>query len=70
MTLLLAITEVESSVQRHFSRNVVKIISLLSLGYATLPEPLHFVYSMVTTLAEGQFNVIIPAPNSIVDPNN
>ena len=25
---------------------------------------------MVTTLAEGQFNVIIPAPNRIVDPNN
>ena len=25
---------------------------------------------MVTTLAEGQFNVIIPPPNTMVDPNN
>ena len=70
MTLLSAMTEVESSVQRHFTRNVVKITFVLSPGYATLPEPLHFVYTMVTTLAEGRFNVIIPAPNRIVDPNN
>ena len=70
MTLLSAMTEVESSVQRLFTRNVVKIIFVLSPGYATLPEPLQFVYTMVTTLAEGRFNVIIPAPNSIFDPNN
>ena len=43
---------------------------MFSPGYATLPEPLQFVYTMITTLAEGQFNVIIPAPNRIVDPNN
>ena len=59
MTLLSAMTEVEASVQRHFTKNVVKIIFLLSTGYATLPEPLQFVYTMVTTLAEGRFNVII-----------
>ena len=39
MTLLSAMTEVEASVQRHFTRNVVKIISVLSPGYATSPEP-------------------------------
>ena len=70
MTLLSTMTEVESSVQRHFTRNVVKIIFVLSPGYATLREPLQFVYTMVTTLAEGRFNVIIPTPNRIVDPNN
>ena len=70
MTLLSAMTEVESTVQRHFTRNVVKIIFVLSPGYATLPEPLQFLYTMVTTLAEGRFNVIIPAPNRIFDPNN
>ena len=43
---------------------------MLSPGYATLPEPLQFVYTMITTLAEGQFNVIIPAPNRIIEPNN
>ena len=70
MTLPSAMTEVEASVQRHFARNVVKIIFVLSPGYATLPEPLQFVYTIVTTLAEGRFSVIIPAPNSMVDPNN
>ena len=63
-------TEVESIVQRQYTRNVVKIIFVLSLGYATLPEPLQLLYTMVTTLAEGRFNVIIPTPNKIVDPNN
>ena len=70
MTLLSAMTEEEASVQRHFTKNVVKIIIVLSPGYATLPEPLQFVYTMVTTLAEGRLSVIIPAPNRMVDPNN
>ena len=70
MTLLSAMTEVEASVQRHFTRNVVKIIIVFSAGCATLPEPLQFVYTMVTTLAEGRFSVIIPAPNRMVDPIN
>ena len=70
MTLLSAMTEVEASVQRHFTKNVVKVIFVLSPGYAALPESLQFVYKMVTTLAEGRFHVIIPAPNRMVDPNN
>ena len=70
MTLLSAMTEVEASVQRHFTKNVVKIIFVLSPGYAALPKPLHFVYTMVTTLAEGRLSVIIPAPSRVVDPNN
>ena len=68
MMLLSAMTEVEVSVQRHFAKNVVKIIFVLSPGYATLPEPLQIVYTMVATLAEGQFSVIIPEPNRIVTP--
>ena len=40
MTLLSAMTQVESSFQRHVTRNAVKIIFVLSPGYATLPEPL------------------------------
>ena len=70
MTLLSAMTEVKASVQRHSTMNVVKIIFALSPGYAALPEPLQFEYTMVTTLAERQFSVIIPAPNRMVDPNN
>ena len=67
---LSAMTEVEASVQRHFTKNVVKIIFVLSPGYATLPEHLQFVYTMVTTLADGRFSVIISAPNTKVDSNN
>ena len=48
----------------------MKIIFVLSPGYVTLLEPCQFVYTMVTILAEGQFNVILPAQNRIVDPNN
>ena len=70
LTLLSAMADVESSVQRRFTQNVVKVIFVLSPGYATLPEPLQFVYTMVTTIAEGRFSVIIPAPNRTVDPNN
>ena len=70
MTLLSAKTEVEASVEPHVSKDVVKIIFVLSPGYATLPELLQFVHTMVTTLAEGRFSVIKPAPNRIVDPNN
>ena len=51
ITLLSAMTEVETSVQQRFTENVVKIIFVLQ------PEPLQFVYTMVTRLAEGQFNV-------------
>ena len=50
--------------------NVVKMIFVLSPGYATLPEPLQFVYMMVTNLAEGRFSVVTPAPNRLVDSNN
>ena len=64
LTLLAAMTEMDASVQRQFTRNVVKIIFVLSPGYAILPEHLQFVHTMVTTLAEGRFSVIIPVPNN------
>ena len=70
MTLLSAMADVESSVQRRFTQNVVKVVFVLSPGYATLPELHQFVYTMVTTIAEGRFSVIIPASIRTVDPNN
>ena len=66
MTLLSAMAEVETAAKQSFTQNVVKVVFVLSPGYAALPEPLQF----VTTIAEGRFNVIIPAPNRVVDPNN
>ena len=70
MTLLSAMAEVETAAKQRFTQNVVKMVFVLSPGYAALPEPLQFVYTMVTTIAEGMFNVIIPAPNRVVDPDN
>ena len=48
---------------------MLQVVFILSTGYALLPEPLPFVYAMVILHAEGQFNVVIPAPNRQVDPN-
>ena len=70
MTLLTAMVEVEATAKQRFTQDVVKVVFVLSPGYAALTEALQFVYTMVTTIAEGRFNVIIPAPNRIVDPNN
>ena len=70
MTLLTAMVEVKAMAKQRFTQNVVKVVFVLSTGYAALPEPLQFVYTMVTTIAEGRLNVIIPAPNRVVDPNN
>ena len=70
MTLLTAMIEVGTTAKQRFTQNVVKVVFVFSPGYAALPELLQFLYTMVTTIAEGQFNVIIPAPTRIVDPNN
>ena len=70
MTLLSAMAEVETAAKQRFTQNVVKVVFVLSPGYAALREPLQFVYMMVTTIAEGRFNVIVPAPNRVVDPDN
>ena len=70
VTLFSAMTEVEIAVRQCFTKNAVKIVFVLSSGYAALPEPLQFVYTMVTAKAEGQFDVIIPAPNRSVDHDN
>ena len=69
MTLLSAMTEAETYLQRCFTRNVVKIIFILTLDYAALPEPKQFVYTMVTTLAEGRLDAVIPASNRSFDSN-
>ena len=50
MTLISALTEVETSVKERFTKNVVKTIFVLSPGNAALPEPLQFECTMVTTL--------------------
>ena len=52
---------------QRFTNNAVKIVFVLSPGYAALPELLQFKYTVVNTTAKGRFVVIIPAPNRSVD---
>ena len=68
MTLLSGMVEAEKSIRQSFARQLVKIIFVLSPGYALLPEPLQFWYAVVVMLAEGRFDVLIPAPNRQADP--
>ena len=69
MTLLSAMLEAEKSIRQCFARQLVKVIFAQSPGYASLSEPLQFVYALDVLLAERQFDVMIPAPNRQVDPN-
>ena len=68
MTFFLVMTEAKTPIQRCFTRNVVRTIFMLSPGYASLPEPLQFVYTMVTLLLEGRFDEVIPALKRTIDP--
>ena len=43
MTIFYAMLEAEKSIRHCFARQLVKVIFVLSPGYASLPEPLHFV---------------------------
>ena len=69
MTLFSAMLEAEKSTRQCFPRQLVKVVFVLSPGYASLPEPLQVVYAMVVLLTEGRFDVMIPAPNRQKDPN-
>ena len=62
MTLLSAMAEVELAAKLRFTQNVVKVVFVLSPGYAALPEPLQFVYTMVTTVTV-QHNNSCPEQN-------
>ena len=70
MTLLLDMTEVKKAVWQRFNKNEVKTVFIFSPGYAALTESLQFVYTMVTKVSEGLFDVIIPAQNIAVDHNS
>ena len=67
MTLLLAMFEAEKSIQRCFARQLVEVVFILSPGYASLTEPLQFVYAMIALLAEGRFDVVIQELNRQVN---
>ena len=48
----------------------LRVVFALSPGYAHLPDGLKFVYAMVALLSEGKYDVIISAPNRMIEMEN
>ena len=61
---------VDATKEGAFSKITPKIVFALSPGYAQLPEGLKFVYAIVTLLSERRYDVIIPAPNRMIEMEN
>ena len=50
-----------------FTKMTPRAVFALSPGYAHLPDGLKFVYAIVTLLSEGKYDVIISAPNRMIE---
>ena len=50
-----------------FTKMTPRVVFALSPGYAHLPDGLKFVYAIVTLLLEGKYDVIISAPNRMIE---
>ena len=61
---------VDATKEGAFNKITPKIVFALSPGYAHLPDGLKFVYAIVTLLAEKRYDVIIPAPNRVIEMEN
>ena len=61
---------VDATKEGAFSKITPKIVFALSPGYAQLPDGLKFVYAIVTLLSERRYDVIIPAPNRMIEMEN
>ena len=61
---------VETLKEGSFSKMTPKAVFALSPGYARLPEGLKFVYAIVALLSEGEYDVIISAPNREIEMEN
>ena len=53
-----------------FNKVTLRVVFALSPGYAHLPDGLKFVYAMVALLSEGKYDVIISAPNRMIEMEN
>ena len=67
MTLLSAMADVETSVRQGFTQ---KCYLCVITGVRHIARNPSVCLHDVTTIADGRFSVIIPAPNRTVDPNN
>ena len=53
-----------------FTNVTTRVVFALSPGYACLPDGLEFVYAIMTLLSEGKYDVIISAPNRMIEMEN
>ena len=61
---------VDAAKEGSFTKVTPRIVFALSPGYAHLPDGLKFVYAIVTLLSEGKYDVIISAPNRMIEMEN
>ena len=61
---------VDATKEGSFNKVTLRVVFALSPGYAHLPDGLKFVYAMVALLSEGKFDVIISAPNRMIEIEN
>ena len=61
---------VDATKEESFTKVTPRIVFALSPGYAHLPDGLKFVYAIVTLLSERKYDVIISAPNRMIEMEN
>ena len=61
---------VDATKEGAFNKITPRMVFALSPGYAHLPDRLKFVYAIVTLLSERKYDVIISAPNRMIEMEN
>ena len=61
---------VDAMVEGPFTKTTPRVVFALSPGYAHLPDGLKFVYAIVALRSEGKYDVIISAPNRMIEMEN
>ena len=58
---------VDATKEESFTKTTPRVVLALSPGYAHLPDGLKFIYAIVALLSEGKYDVIISAPNCMIE---
>ena len=61
---------VDATKEGSFNKVALRVVFALSPGYAHLPDGLKFVYAIVALLSEIKYDVIISAPNRLIEMEN
>ena len=61
---------VDAMKEGSFTKTTPRVVFALSPGYAHLPDGLKFVYAIAALLSEGKYDVIIWAPNRMIEMEN